>query len=67
MVIPCEECITYAICKNKREIECQILWDASGENPRALLTEVRWVLPNLEYFVYENIIMSSTQPHFARK
>lgn len=49
--IPCKECISYAICKPKREIQCDILdsytdeyWENNDEN---FWNSLRTILPNL--------------------
>jgi len=50
MKCPCEECICYAICKNKTHIDCEILAEAIWHSSKNdLRKSAKKLLPNIRF------------------
>ena len=59
MVIPCKECISYAICISKELVICDLLWHDLEECSIQSYQEKLWtamceVLPNMDRVRWEN-------------
>ena len=61
---PCIECISFAICKQKKQISCSILWTTYPH--QALFDTLKPIFPKLETVIHEgvNIKVSSTPPYY---
>jgi len=50
---PCEECLKYSMCKNRKEIDCSDLMEYFFNNAVSIIGEMDRLFPNVEDIRYE--------------
>ena len=73
-MINCKECITYAICKHKQHINCDVLWKIfwdsdDSESHMDLFDKLESILPEATSIERAGfgIVVNKQNPHYSFK